>query len=231
LGRFCGLTVVFDLDGTIADTAPDLIDATNAALAAKGLPPAPPEDIKPGVGYGTRAMVRCALAALKVEATDEEVRWMRDRLVEHYEANIAHKTRLFPGFIEQAEALRSEGALFVCCTNKKERLATRLLSALAIAPAFAKIAGGDTYCVHKPDGRHILYAIRDAGGNRRPAIMVGDSEPDIAAAKDAGIPSIAVEFGYAAVPAEKLGADATLAHFDELQKRISTFLNLSGFGL
>ncbi len=218
------VTVVFDLDGTIADTAPDLIDAANAALAAEGLGQAPAEAIRRGVGYGAKAMLQSAVAALGREADAEQLRRLSERLVAHYEENIAAKTRLFPGFGDAAGALRLSGAKLALCTNKRERLALRLLSALGIGFLFDAVAGGDTYPYHKPDPRHISELVRIAGGELSAAVMVGDSEADAGAARAAGIPFIAAGFGYAAAPVHELGADAVMNHFGELHALIGGLL-------
>jgi phosphoglycolate phosphatase len=211
-----GATIVFDLDGTVADTAADLIGATNAALAAEGLGAASAEAIKPGVGYGTKAMLRAALASLQREADEAQLQRLSERLVAHYEDHIAERTTPFPGFAGAAAALRDDGASLVLCTNKRERLAVKLLAALGIDSLFDAVAGGDTFPFHKPDPRHITELVHQVGGTTAAALMVGDSEADMAAAQQAGIPAIAVRFGYAAVPAEKLGASAIIGHFTEL---------------
>ena len=222
--RLQAITVVFDLDGTIADTAADLIEAANAALATEGLGPAAPAAIKRGVGYGAKAMLQFAIASLGRETDAEQLRRLSERLVAHYEENIAAKTQLFPGFSEAAAALRGTGARLALCTNKRERLTRRLLSALGIGSLFDAVAGGDTFPFHKPDPRHISELVRLAGGELSAAIMVGDSEADVGAARGAGIPVIAAGFGYAAAPAAELGADAVMNHFEELQALIGSLL-------
>jgi phosphoglycolate phosphatase len=210
------ITIVLDLDGTIADTAGDLIDAANAALAAEGFGVAPFDAIKRGVGYGTKAMLHSALSASGGKADAEQMARMAAALVAHYEENIAIKTRLFPGFAKAAELLRGGGAKLVLCTNKRERLAFKLLSALGIEGLFDAMAGSDTFSFHKPDPRHITELVRLAGGTLETALMVGDSEADVSAARGAGIPVIVTAFGYASAPAHELGADAVMTHFDEL---------------
>ncbi len=222
--RLQAITVVFDLDGTIADTAADLIVAANAALATEGLGPAAPVAIRKGVGYGAKAMLQSAIASLGRETDAEQLRRLSERLVAHYEENIAAKTQLFPGFSEAAAALRGTGAKLALCTNKREGLTRRLLSALEIGSLFDAVAGGDTFPFHKPDPRHISELVRLAGGELSAAIMVGDSEADIGAARGAGIPVIAAGFGYAAAPAAALGADAVMNHFEELQALIGGLL-------
>jgi phosphoglycolate phosphatase len=222
--HLAGITAVFDLDGTIADTAGDLADAANAALMSEGFAAAPAAAIAKSAGYGTRAMLRSALSAGGYSADAEQMLRMSVKLVAHYEENIAHKSRLFPGFAEAARFLQSSGAKLVLCTNKRERLAVKLLSALGIGGLFEAIAGGDTFPFHKPDPRHISDLVQLAGGVLSAAVMVGDSEADIDAARAAGIPVIAANFGYASVPASELGADAVLNHFDELPALIGALL-------
>jgi phosphoglycolate phosphatase len=208
--------VVFDLDGTIADTAPDLIEAANSALASEGLGPAPAAAIKSGVGYGARAMLRAGIEALGGEPDAEQLRRLGDRLIAHYEENIAIKTQLFPGFGEAAASLRAVGAKLLLCTNKRQRLTFPLLSALGIGSLFDAIACGDTYPYHKPDPRHISDLVQAVGGELAASVMVGDSEVDAGAAHGAGIPFIAVSFGYSGVPLAQLGAEAVMDHFGQL---------------
>jgi phosphoglycolate phosphatase len=222
--NLAGITAVFDLDGTIADTAGDLADAANAALMSEGFAAVPAAAIAKSAGYGTRAMLRSGLLAGGYNADAEQMLRMSDKLVAHYEDNIAHKSQLFPGFAEAAGLLQARGAKLVLCTNKRERLTAKLLSALAIGGLFEAVAGGDTFPFHKPDPRHISELVQLAGGTLSSAVMVGDSESDVDAAKAAGIPVIAASFGYASVPASELGADAVLNRFDELPALISALL-------
>ena len=221
-------TIVFDLDGTIADTAGDLIDAANAALIAEGFRSASAEAIRGGVGYGAKAMLDHALRSSGQIADLSQMNRLAERLVQHYEEHIAIKTRLFPGFLETANQLRGRGARFALCTNKLDRLVTKLLFALRIATLFDAKAGRDTFPFHKPDPRHITELVSKAGGSLPFAIMIGDSEADIAAARGAGIPVLAVRFGYAAIPPEDLGADAILNSFDDLPDLVRDFLPLNG---
>ncbi|MGO9545357.1 MAG: HAD-IA family hydrolase [Rhodomicrobium sp.] len=220
-----GATIVFDLDGTIADTAGDLIDAANAALIAEGFGRAPAGAIRQGVGYGAIAMLRSALSAGGHDAGAGQMQRLAEKLVAHYEENIAVKTRLFPGFSEAAETLRLGGAKLALCTNKREQLALRLLAELGIGSLFDAVAGRDTFAFHKPDPRHIAGVVELAGGELSAAVMVGDSEADIDAARAAGIPIIAAGFGYASTPAGQLGADAVMNRFEELPALIGALLS------
>jgi phosphoglycolate phosphatase len=222
--HLAGIIAVFDLDGTIADTAGDLADAANAALISEGFGTAPVAAIAKSVGYGTQAMLQSALSAGGYSADAEQMLRMSAKLVAYYEENIACKSRLFPGFTEAARLLQASGAKLVLCTNKRERLAAKLMTALGIGELFEAVAGRDTFPFHKPDPRHISELVRLAGGILTAAVMVGDSEADVDAAKAAGIPVIAVSFGYASVPASELGADAVLNHFYELPALIGALL-------
>jgi phosphoglycolate phosphatase len=223
-----GVTVVFDLDGTVADTSGDLITATNYALASEGFPAAPEAAIKPGVGYGTRAMLRAALKASAASGVLEEtMARMAARLVDYYSDHIAERTTLFPGFLACVEVLKADGALIALCTNKRESLARKLCKALNIDNLFDALAGGDSFPVHKPHPGHIIRVIEQAGGRPGLGVMVGDSEADVAAAMAAHIPCVAVRFGYAAVSAEALGANATIGHFQELPALVRTYMSVA----
>jgi len=218
------ISVIFDLDGTIADTAPDLVDAANAALAAEDLGPAPAEAIKARVGHGAKAMLQSGMEALGLECDGEQLRRLSEKLIMRYEANIAVKTQLFPGFLDAASHLSLGGAKLLLCTNKRTRLTSPLLRALGIGALFDAIACGDTFPYHKPDPRHITSLVETAGARLSGAIMVGDSEVDAGAARAAGIPFIAVSFGYAGVPVTGLGADAIIDHFNELPGAVDALL-------
>jgi len=217
-------TLIFDLDGTIADTAGDLIEAANAALVERGFSRASSSAIRQGVGYGAKAMLRAALEETRETADEAELTHLAERLVAHYEPRIAIKTRLFPGFLDAAHALRDRGAKLALCTNKTERLATRLLAELGIPALFDATAGRDTFPFHKPDPRHITELVARAGGRLPLAAMIGDSEADVAAARGAGIAVIAVRFGYAVIPPDALGADAVLDTFHDLPALVEHLL-------
>lgn len=219
------MSIVFDLDGTIADTAEDLIDAAAAALVAEGFPKPNAQAIREHVGYGAAAMIRSALAASGKHAEEWQLKRLTDHLLAHYNENIANKTRFFPGFRDVAEQLRTHGAKLMICTNKREKLARKLLAALGCEALFDALAGADTFPFRKPDPRHVTELVRLAGAELSKTVMVGDSEADVAAAKAAGVPIIAVRFGYAALPAEQLGADAVVNEFNELPLLLHKFLS------
>ena len=210
--------VAFDLDGTLADTAPDLAAALNHALAALGRPDVAPEEVRHLVGHGARALLRRGLEA-SGGAPEELVDAGFPIFIHHYGANICRGTRPYPGIEEALDALRDRGVKLAVCTNKPERLTHRLLEALGWSARFDAVVGGDTLPVRKPDPAPLFEAIARAGGGR--AAFVGDSITDADTAKAAGLPFVAVSFGFLDRPVEQLGADAVIDHFQELLPALS----------
>jgi phosphoglycolate phosphatase len=215
-------TIVFDLDGTLVDTAPDLSNALNDVMTRRGHAPVPAETVRACVGHGARVMIEQALR--RAGASDDVDRMLAEFLV-HYEANIAAESRPFPGAVRALERLLAQGTTLAVCTNKREYLSRKLLSELDLARYFSGLAGRDTFSVSKPDPRHLTQVIALAGGNPSRAIMVGDSEVDIATAEAAAIPMVLVSFGYANSPLDALRAAARIDHFDELEAQVTTLLN------
>ena len=216
-----GATIVFDLDGTLVDTAPDLTNALNHVLRQRGHAPAAPALVRESAGRGARAMIEEALSA--AGAQDDADGILADFLL-HYEANIAAMSRPFPGAVAALERLASAGAKLAICTNKRERLTRMLLQALDIEHYFSGIAGRDTFGVTKPDPGHLLGAIAAAGGDADRAVMVGDSAVDLRAAHGANVPSILVTFGYCPPPPEGPRPDAVIDHFDALEGSVLPLL-------
>ena len=209
-------TIVFDLDGTMIDTAPDLIAATNYTLGQAGMPPVAERIIEPAVAIGAKAMISAAMASLGRTAEQQELARMTELFIGYYRDNIAVHSRAFPGLEAALQALTAEGAMLAVCTNKREELARKLLAELRLDTVFSAIAGADTFPVRKPDGRHLLGTIGAAGGNPARAVMIGDSLADAGAARNANVPFIAVSFGYGEKPPEVLGPDAIIDRFDDL---------------
>ncbi len=209
-------TVVFDLDGTLVDTAPDLLRALDFALEREGLNPPEDHDARNFIGGGARAMIERALAHTQVKFTKEKVDGLFRQFLVHYEEHIADHSRPFAGLETALSRLADEGAVLAVCTNKIERYAVKLLRELNLADRFAYIAGGDTFEFKKPDPRHLIGAIEGAGGNPDRAVLVGDSETDVITAKAAEIPVIAVSFGYTEIPPAALGADRLIHKYEEL---------------
>lgn len=205
--------VIFDLDGTLADTAPDLTAALNHTLGQIGRAALRADQVRRMVGHGARTLLHRGLAA-----TGEVSNALIDRtlplFLEFYAAHIADATRPFGGVDSALAALDAQGVRCAVCTNKPERLARALIAALGWKGRFAAIVGGDTLPKRKPDPAPILETLARAGGGR--AAFVGDSISDTDAARAAGIPCIALTFGYSDRPAQRLGATALIDHFDKL---------------
>jgi phosphoglycolate phosphatase len=210
------ITIVFDLDGTLVDTAPDLIDTLNIILGDQGLPTIPYDDARPLIGGGAKAMIERALTLERRSASSNEVEALYTSFVAHYAEHIADRSRPFPGVEPALDRLTASGCRLAVCTNKLEWLSKRLLDALNLTDRFAAICGQDTFGIQKPDPQVFHATVKQAGGNPREAIMVGDSVTDIRTARAAKVPVIAVDFGYTDVPVAKLGADQVISSFLEL---------------
>lgn len=208
--------LVFDLDGTLADTALDLVRTLNVILARGGLDGLPLQDARSFVGGGARALIQRALAAQGVEAGGARLDEMLAAFMAHYEAHIAENTVLFPGVIAALDRFERAGFDFAVCTNKAEHASVLLLGALGIKSRFRAICGKDTFAVFKPDGDALLQTIARAGGDPAKAVMVGDSQTDIDTARNAKVPVVAVNFGYSKEPVLRFEPDAVIGHYDEL---------------
>ncbi|HEX8569854.1 MAG TPA: HAD-IA family hydrolase [Caulobacteraceae bacterium] len=208
--------IAFDLDGTVVDTAPDLIAALNAMLEEEGLPPAPVASARHLVGHGARALLRRGfeLAQRPWDLGREEA--MVDRFVAVYRDRIVQESRPFPGVLDALDALQAQGARFVICTNKRTDLSVALLDGLGLTTRFEGVIGPDLAPAAKPDARHLLTAIAAARGDPARALMVGDSETDLNAARNAGVPCVLVSFGYCSVPLADLAPDALIDDYAEL---------------
>ncbi|MCB1476743.1 MAG: phosphoglycolate phosphatase [Rhodobiaceae bacterium] len=217
-------TIVFDLDGTLIETAPDLVATTNAVLAHFDIPPVDRAFLETAIGQGARAMITTVLEHQSIPYDDAKLEELFQDYVAYYARNISVHSRPFPGLIETLDRLEARGFAFAVCTNKLEGLSRRLLDALDLSRRFEAIVGPDTLGVAKPDPAHLLGAIRLAGGDRDSAVMVGDSAADIDAARAAGVPSVAVTFGYTAIPARELGADRLIERYDQLPLAIDELL-------
>lgn len=208
--------LVFDLDGTLVSSKEDLIATLNVVLTQAGHGSIPEDKVGHMVGMGARVMIQRGLDFNNIAWTDETVAPLFAHFLEHYAANIAVHTRPFDGVVTSLESHRDQGWKLAVCTNKSERLALQLLDALDLSQHFEAVVAGDTYPTAKPHAEPLLGAIDRAGGSVAGSIMVGDSGPDIEAARNAGIPVIAVDFGYTPVPVQDLNPDRVISHFDEL---------------
>lgn len=217
-------TLVFDLDGTLVDTAPDLVAATNHALADLGLPPIPAETLRHTIGFGARRMIVEGLNQTGRTLPEPELDRLLSLFLAYYEPNIARESRPFDGAVAALERFRAAGARLAVCTNKRLALAERLLSELGIDGLFAAIAGRDSFPVYKPHPDHVRGAVAMAKGDIKSAIMIGDTGIDIAAARAADIPVIGCTFGYAEEPMDVLAPDAVISHYSELEAAVRTLL-------
>ncbi len=212
--------LVFDLDGTLADTAADLVSTLNALLTREGLAAVPFLEARAMVGAGAKALLQRGLKANGVEVDEQKLDLLFADFLAHYEEHIADESVLYPGVTAALERFAAAGWSFAVCTNKIEAPSRLLLTALGVAGQFKAICGKDTFTVSKPDGEVLLRTIAKAGGDPRRAIMVGDSKTDIETARNAEIPVVAVNFGYTDAPIETFEPDRVIGHFDELWEAV-----------
>jgi phosphoglycolate phosphatase len=208
--------VVFDLDGTLVDTAPDLINALNFILDREGLPPVPLHAARNMIGAGARKLIERGLELEGRSMSVEDVTRLTGDFIDYYAAHIADASRPFEGLERALDDLSARGYRFAVCTNKLEWLSKRLLDQLGLSSRFAAICGADTFGVSKPDPAILRQTVARAGGQLASAIMVGDAGPDIGVARRAGVPVIGVEFGYTEVPIADLKPDRLIGHFRDL---------------
>jgi phosphoglycolate phosphatase len=214
-------TLVFDLDGTLVHTAADLVAALNAVLATQDMAPVSLEAAVAMVGSGGRSLLRGAVAAEGKEVSPERLETLFADYLAFYDDHLADESRPFPGAVAALDRFAGDGWLLAICTNKYEASAKKLMKLIGLDDRFAAIAGQNTFAFCKPDGRHITETVRMAGGNPQDAIMVGDSITDVSAAKSAGLPVIAVDYGYSAVPVSELGATRIISRLDQLHAAVA----------
>lgn len=208
--------IVFDLDGTLVETAPDLVDTLNVILAGEKLPPVPYDEARKYIGRGARKMVERAFEADGRPVEGAHLDRLVAQFLAHYSDHIADRSHPFPHLVEALDLMAAQGARFAVCTNKLEWLSVKLLDKLGLTARFAAIVGQDTFGVMKPDPTPLLGAIERAGGRPDFAIMVGDSETDIATAQAAKIPVVAVDFGYTELVLADLSPDRLISSFAAL---------------
>ncbi|MCB5200883.1 phosphoglycolate phosphatase [Neorhizobium sp. T786] len=208
--------VIFDLDGTLIDTAPDLVSSLNHTIAAADLAPVTYQDLTHLVGQGARVMIRRAFELRGRTIDDASVEPLLQRFLEHYKSEMPGGSKPYPALIEALDRLADAGMKLAVCTNKLEELAIPLIEKLGLSDRFSAITGGDSFPVRKPDARHIFGTIEKAEADPASTVMIGDSINDILAARNAGVPSIAVTFGYSDVPVAKLDPDHIIEHYSEL---------------
>lgn len=219
-----GTTLVFDLDGTLVDTAPDLVRTLNHVLTSADAPPMALEDMRPFISFGARRMIVEGLLAANRVAEAEVVDPLFQTFLEFYAENVAVDSRPYEGIVAVLEGAEQAGARLAVCTNKMEKLSRLLLDELDMSRFFGTIAGRDTFPVCKPDPAHLTGTVERVGGDLKASVMVGDSATDVNTAKAAGVPCIAVSFGYTETPAKDLGADAVIDHYREFNEALGPLL-------
>jgi phosphoglycolate phosphatase len=217
-------TIVFDLDGTLVDTAPDLIATLDAVLAREGYGTVAYEEARTMIGGGARHMLARALTQQGIAIAPGDLDRLFADFIAYYAAHIADHSRPFPGLEPALDLMAANGARFAVCTNKLEQLSVLLLERLGLAGRFAAICGQDTFGIAKPDPELLRQTIARAGGDVGDAVMIGDSAADVAVARAAGVPVIAVDFGYSDVPAPLLEADLVIGHFEQLPGAVASLL-------
>lgn len=220
-----GWTLAFDLDGTLVETAPDLIGSLNTVLTQQGLRPVPLASARHLVGRGVRVMLEHGFqeAGATFDAVADAA--LMDRFIDVYLGRIARDSRPFPGVVETLDAFTAAGAGLVVVTNKRTDLSLALLDALDLTRRFAAVIGPDRVSARKPSGAHLLEAVQLVGGDPDRCIMIGDSQPDLATARAIGAPVILTSFGYTDIPARDLGADAVIDEFADLPIAIARLVS------
>ena len=208
--------LVFDLDGTLAETAGDLIAALNHVLESEGVALLPVADARFLLGAGGRALIERGLAASGRGVDKPRLEELFAKFLGYYNANIARHTYLYEGVVEALDRFGNAGWKFAICTNKMEQSAVVLMQALGVAGRFGAICGQDTFSVCKPDPQALLSTIARCGASPARTVMVGDSETDIRAAQAAGVPCVAVDFGYTDKHVSHFGPDRVISRFGEL---------------
>ena len=223
-GSLMGTTLAFDLDGTLVDTAPDLMGTLNTILADQGLASLPMEAARNLIGKGAKALLERGFSAsgqtLDAETSDR----LFLRFLDIYRGRIAQDSRPFDGMERALDLFAGAGAGLVVCTNKRTDLSLALLDELKLTSRFKAVIGADAAPAPKPDARHYLTAINAAGGVLERSMMVGDSAADVQAARNAGAPVAVFSFGYTDIPAADLGADEVLHHYDDLPAAVARLL-------
>jgi len=223
-----GAVIAFDLDGTLVDTAPDLIGTLNVLLRQEGLPPQPLEEARPFIGRGARWLIERGFEAAGQHLHPTRVQPLFERFIAHYQEHIADESRPFPGCEAALDMLRAQGAKLSVCTNKLTGLSESLLAGLGLADRFDAVIGADSAPAIKPDPRHLQAAVDAVGGDMARTILVGDAATDAGAARAAKAGLILVSFGYTEIPAADLNPDILIHSFAELPDACMRLLGACG---
>jgi phosphoglycolate phosphatase len=208
--------LIFDLDGTLVDTAPDLLGATNAVLAARGRVPIDPATLRHMVGFGAQRLIGQAMEATGAAADPADMPAMMEIFLDHYGAHLADFSRPFPGVAQTLGQLKADGALLGVLTNKPQAYTPPLLEKLSLDGYFTAVYGAGRKPYTKPDPRIFHDVVADLSSGGGPAAMIGDSITDLQTARAAGVPCLLLSYGYTPVPVQELGADAVLDDFRDL---------------
>ncbi len=214
-------TIIFDLDGTLVDTAPDLTAALNAVLIRERLPTVPLDQVRHMVGRGALALIESALTSHGISYDPNRIADLFKHFLEYYETNIAETSRPFEGVVHQLDTLSRNGHKLGVCTNKPIALSLKLLTELDMKKFFPMVLGADSKPYRKPDPRHLIDTVVELGGNPSDSVLIGDSETDAKTAQAASIPVILVSFGYSEIPVRDLKANVVIDHFDSLQDALA----------
>jgi phosphoglycolate phosphatase len=217
--------LVFDLDGTLVDTAPDLMRATNHVLATLGRRPISLEEVRSFVGHGARALIARGCAATGDPVDPRAVETLYQEFVIYYASHIAVDSRPFDGLVPFLERCREAGIALGVCTNKLESLSNQLLRALRLDRYFTAVVGPDTIGIAKPDPRPYRETLKRMKAEAARSVMIGDSETDILTARAAGVPVIAVPFGYTPKPVSAYDPDKLVTHYGEMWDAVMPMLN------
>lgn len=215
MSQFLANKIIFDLDGTLIDSAPDLHAATNHVLKSIGRDTVSLDQVRHMVGYGALRLIELGLEATG-DPEEYSAEDLRPTFLQYYGDNITTHTTLFDGALDMMTHFKNEGIELGLCTNKPIALTEPILNNLGIRELFSAVSGGDSFDFKKPDPRHIFETARKMTGEG-PALMVGDSRPDIEAAKAANMPAIAVSFGYSQMPIQDLSPDVIIDHLSDLK--------------
>jgi phosphoglycolate phosphatase len=208
--------LIFDLDGTLIDSAPDLHRSLNAVLAEQGRAAVPLAGIRAMVGDGAAKLVERGFADTGAAVEPAALAGLVQRFLLHYSAGRHALTTAFPGVAETLTTLQQRGCRLGVCTNKPYAPTMEILALLGLSGFFGAVTGGDSLPVRKPDPGHLLGTLDLLGAAAEQALMIGDSINDVAVARAAGVPAVVVRYGYTRTPVEELGADAIIERFDEL---------------
>ncbi len=219
-----GWTIAFDLDGTLVETAPDLIGTLNRLLAARGLPPRPVSAARHLVGHGAVALLKDGFREAGAAWDEAEQPALLAAFLEDYLAHICDHSHVYPGVEAALDRLATRGAILCVATNKPTHLSLALFERLGLTGRFAAICGADAVSARKPDAAHIRETVLKAGGDPARAIMVGDSITDVRAARATGVPVVVTTFGYTEIPAADLGGDALIDRFDALEAAVGAIV-------